>query len=233
MPKPRRPWIVSRHDPIEKLDDNLWAVQGDVPGVGISRRMCIIKMDNGGLVFFNAVPIEPAALEEVCAWGNPSMLIVPSHLHLIDAHAFAEKLEVPVYGPAAGEDKIRQRVDLAGTLETLPSDPSFRVETVAGLTLGEPAVIVKSGDRQSILFGDALQNHNRDTLAFSLRLFGYAGGPKVTLLLRLLFLRDKNALKAQLERWASLPCLTRLVPAHGEVVSTGAANALLRARAAV
>lgn len=27
-----RPWIVTRHDPIEEIDTNLWAVSGDVPG---------------------------------------------------------------------------------------------------------------------------------------------------------------------------------------------------------
>ena len=40
-----RSWIVTKHRPIEKLEDNLWVVEGDVPGFpikhgkGVFRRM--------------------------------------------------------------------------------------------------------------------------------------------------------------------------------------------------
>ena len=50
MTKPR-PWIVTPHGAIEKLEDNLWAVQGDVPGVPFKRRMFIIKRSDGSLMF--------------------------------------------------------------------------------------------------------------------------------------------------------------------------------------
>jgi hypothetical protein len=30
MAKARRVWIVTKHGPLQKLDDNLWAVEGDV-----------------------------------------------------------------------------------------------------------------------------------------------------------------------------------------------------------
>jgi hypothetical protein len=43
MAKAPRPWIVTRHGPIEKLEDNLWVVEGDVPGVPFRRRMSIIR----------------------------------------------------------------------------------------------------------------------------------------------------------------------------------------------
>ena len=59
MAKSPRPWIVTRHDPIEKLEDNLWAVQGDVPGIPFKRRMFIIKRWDNSLMFFGmAVPLE-------------------------------------------------------------------------------------------------------------------------------------------------------------------------------
>src|SRR5579859_7061935 len=32
MAKPSRPWIVTKHGPIVKLEDNLWVVEGEVPG---------------------------------------------------------------------------------------------------------------------------------------------------------------------------------------------------------
>ena len=59
MPRKPRPWIVTRHDPIEKLEDNLWAVQGDVPGIPFKRRMFIIKRSDGTLMFSGtAMPVE-------------------------------------------------------------------------------------------------------------------------------------------------------------------------------
>src|SRR5437870_4168250 len=77
MAKPPRPWIVTKHGPIEKLDDNLWVVEGDVPGMPFRRRMSIIKRADGTLLFVNAIPLESSALAEVQAWGKPSILVVP------------------------------------------------------------------------------------------------------------------------------------------------------------
>src|SRR5216684_8278099 len=50
MAKPPRPWIVTKHGPIEKLEDNLWVVAGDVPGIPFRRRMSIIKRADGTLL---------------------------------------------------------------------------------------------------------------------------------------------------------------------------------------
>ena len=100
MQKPR-PWIVSRNDAIEELEENLWAVNGDVPdfprGTGMPRRMSIVRLGDGRLVFHNAVPIDDDTLARVCAFGRPSILIVPNQFHAIDAPAFREKLGVSVF----------------------------------------------------------------------------------------------------------------------------------------
>jgi hypothetical protein len=122
MPKAPRPWIVTRHDPIEKLEDNLWAVQGDVPGVPFKRRMFIVKRSDGTLMFFGvAIPLDESQLAEVLAFGRPSMLLVPHDQHMIDARAFAEKLGLKVYGPRTCEAKMRERADIAGFVEDIPA----------------------------------------------------------------------------------------------------------------
>ena len=99
--------------------------------------------------------------------------------------AFAEKLGLKVYGPKPCEAKMRERADIAGTLEAIPPDPSARIEPVAGAKTGEPAIIVIS-----------------------------AGGRRVSLL-------------------ASLPGLERILPCHGDTVTTGASAALEQAAAAL
>ena len=231
MAKTPRPWIVTRHDPIEKLDDNLWTVAGDVPGFPIQRRMSIVKLSSGALLFFNAFPLEDELLEEVKAWGRPAILVVPHHQHMIDAHAFQAKLGLKLYGPAECEAEIRARAELEGTVEAIPADANVTVQAVPGVKLGEPAVIVRSGGgaRVSLLFADVIQNSAKSSLKLLFRMLGFGGGPKVVPVFKMLFVKNKAAVKQQLAAWSELPGLTRLVPAHGDVVSTGAGAALKEA----
>jgi hypothetical protein len=234
MPKPPRPWIVTSHDPIEKLEDNLWAVEGDVPGIPFKRRMFIIKRSDGTLMFFGmAIPLEEALLAEVTAWGRPSILVVTHDQHMIDARAFAEKLALKVYGPKPCEVKMRARAEIAGMLEDVPPDPSVQIVPVAGTKAGEPAVIVNSdgGRRVSLLVSDVLQNHPKGSLGLLPRLMGFGGGLKIVPVFKLMFLKDKAALKRQLTEWAELPGLVRLAPCHGGAVTAGAAAALKAAAA--
>jgi len=236
MAKPPRPWIVTRHDPIEKLEDNLWAVQGDVPGIPFKRRMFIIKRSDGTLMFFGmAIPLEDALLAEVTAWGRPSILVVTHDQHMIDARPFAEKLALKVYGPKACEAKMRQRAEIAGMLEDVPPDPNIQVTSVAGAKTGEPAVIVQSdgGRRVSLLVSDVLQNNPKASLGLLPRIMGFGGGPKVVPVFKMMFVKDKAALKRQMTEWAEMPGLARLVPCHGDAVTSGAAEALRGAAAAL
>lgn len=225
--KAPRPWIVTRHDPIEKLEDNLWVVEGDVPGVPFKRRMSIVKRSDETLLFFNAMPLEDSMLEEVKAWGKPAVLVVPHDQHMIDARAFAEKLGLKIYGPKECESKAQTRATMSGTLEALPSDASLRIEPVAGVKNGEPALVVTSdGGRVSMLFSDVLMNNRKESLGLFPRLLGFAGGLKIAPVFKMMFLRDKQALKGQLEKWADTPDLARLVPCHGDLVASAPGQAL-------
>jgi hypothetical protein len=227
MAKSPRPWIVTKHDPIEKLEDNLWTVAGGVPGLPFRRRMSIIRRSDGTLLFFNAIPLDDTALAEVKAWGKPAVLVVPHDQHMIDARPFAEKLGLKVYGPKECEPKIRARADVSGTLEDIPSDPSIRIEPVAGVKNGEPALVVSSsGGRTNLLVSDVIMNNKKDQVGFLPRMMGFAGPAKIVPVFRMMFLKDKKSLKTQLNRWADLPGLTRVVPCHGDLVSTAAPDAL-------
>src|SRR5690349_18251015 len=154
MAKPPRPWIVLEHSPIETIDDNLWGVVSAVPefpkGTGMDRRMCIIRLKDGRLVFHNAIPLDDAALAKVRAWGEPSILIVPLHLHTMDAHAFREKLGLSVFTSKTVVDKVREILPVDGTLEDFPGDPTLRCEPLAGTKFGEAAWVVTSGPRTSL-----------------------------------------------------------------------------------
>jgi hypothetical protein len=232
MAKPPRPWIVTKHNPIVKLEDNLWLVEGDVPGIPFRRRMSIVKRADGSLLFFNAIPLDEGALAEVKAWGKPAILVVPHDQHMIDARPFAEKLGLKLYGPRECEAKMRARAEVSGTLESIPGDPSIRIEPVAGIKSGEPALFVKSSSgHTSLLVADVIMNSTKASLGLLPRLMGFAGRAKIVPVFRMMFLKDKKALREQLASWAKLPGLAHLVPCHGDVMSTGVAEAVLGASA--
>jgi len=233
MAKTPRPWIVTRHDAVEKLEENLWAVAGDVPGVPVQRRMSIVKLSNGELLFFNAIPLEDALLEEVRSWGRPSMLVVPHHQHMIDAHAFREKLGLKLYGPAECAEAIGARAELTGALDAIKTDGDVTVQPLPGVKLGEPAIVVRSpSGRVSVLFGDAIQNTRKETLNLPFRLMGFGGGPKVVPVFKMMFVKDKPRLKERLTELSELEGLARVVPSHGEIVASAAGVALKSAASA-
>jgi hypothetical protein len=232
MPKPPRPWIVTPHGPIQKLEDNLWLVGSKVPGTPMDRRMAIIKRSDGTLVFYQAVPLDEPTLAQVKAWGKPAILIVPHDQHGMDAPAFAEKLGLKIYGPKKNETKLRAKFNLAGTVEEIPPDPAVSFESVAGSKTGEPVAVVRhAGGRISLVFADAYMATPSAGLALPLRILGFGGGPKVTPIFKMFFVSDRAALKAHLEQLASLQGLTHLVPCHGVVVSADAAGTLKRVAA--
>ncbi len=50
---------------------------------------------------------------------------------------------------------------------------------------------------------------------------------------RMMFLKDRAALKRQLNEWSDLPGLVRMVPCHGDAVTNGAGASLKAAAAAL
>ncbi|HUJ25914.1 MAG TPA: hypothetical protein VLW85_07850 [Myxococcales bacterium] len=161
------------------------------------------------------------------------MLVVGHHQHAIDAHAFGERLAIPVYGPRRCEPGLRARCDLAGFLEDVPADTAVAVEALPGSKLGEAVLTVRSGEAVSIGFSDAIQNNPPAELNFAFRLLGFAGGPKTPLVYRVLFLEDKKAMHAAFEKMAALPGLKRLIPCHGDLVEDSAAEKLRAAAVAL
>ena len=230
MSKPPRPWTVLHHRPLQQLDENLWAVEGDVPGIaGLRRRMSIVRRSDGGLLFFNAVPVDDATLAQVRALGTPSILVIPQHLHMMDAHAFRERLGVRVFAPAGTRALVEERVAVDGSFEDIPSDPAVAVITAAGVKTGEGMALVRSGPRVSLVVADVVLNvpHGKGVAGLAFRLLGMTGDrPRLPLPVRLRVVGDRRALRAQLEELARTPGLARIVPSHGAVVDRDPAGVL-------
>jgi hypothetical protein len=225
-----RPWIVSPHEPIAKLEPNLWAVEGKVPTPGgITRRMTIARREDGGLWFFHAVPLDERTLAEVLEWGQPEALVVGHDQHCIDAEPFAKKLGLRIFGPGPNLTKLRARGLDVASIDELPSDPHLRFESMDGTKTGEPVFTVRSGDKVTLHFCDAIQNNPVDRMAFPLRWMGFAGGPKVVPAFRMLFTADRDRLRSHFDRLAGTPGLARIVPFHGTIIERDPADAIRRA----
>jgi hypothetical protein len=230
MPKSPRPWIVAPHDPIAKLEDNLWSVDGDVPGMPLRRRMVIARRADGSLVFYNGIPVDDAALAELRAWGKPAFLVVPNRFHRLDIHAFREKLGVRLICGKENVAHVSKVATVDGHIEDLAPDTDVQVAVVDGGKAGEALMTVRSSGRTSLATADVFMNIPRST-SFITTLLRTAGGPKVPPLFRLLGIRDKRAVRAHLERLADTPGLARIVPSHGDVVTSDAAGLLRRVAA--
>jgi hypothetical protein len=120
---------------------------------------------------------------------------------------------------------VRQIAPVDGKLEDFPADAAVSVSLVPGARHGEAVMCVRSGARASLVFCDAFMNLPR-SLGLVTTIMRTAGGPKCPPLFRLAFVRDKKAVRAELERLAGTPGLTRLVPSHGDVFEGDAAGTL-------
>lgn len=224
-----RPWTVLRHDPIVQLEPNLWCVEADLPRSPVRRRMSIVRRADGGLLFHNAVPLAEEAMRHLEALGRPAVLVVPNGYHRLDLHAFKARYpRLRVHCPPQAHRRVESLVPVDGHWDDLPPDPDIRAEPLQGSRFGEAALVVRTGERVSLLFGDTVMNlpHLPGAQGLLWRLLGSTGRPRVTPLTRLLAVSDRRQLAAHLARLAGLPGLWRLVVSHGRNVAQDAAGVL-------
>jgi len=231
--KPPRPYQVTPHGAIERVDDNLWSVESAVPGIpgGIfPRRMSILRLGDGSLLLHNAIPLDDAGLAALRALGRPSILVIPSPLHCLDANAVRERYQVRLLCPAGALAAVRERTAVDGTLDELPRDPAVRFEPLGGVPSGEGVLVATSADgaRASLVLGDVLLNvpHLPGFWGFVYRLGGFTGAAKAGPIWLKRAVTDRAALRASLERLATTPSLHRLVPSHGPLVERDPARVL-------
>lgn len=211
-----RPWTVTPHSPLEQHDDNLWSLESPVPGLPAWRRMIVARAHGGGLVFYNAVPVDEATLAQLLALGKPKALVIAHADHGVDALAFSAKLSVPIHGPQRSAAAMRAKFGEVRPLDEL-EDPVLHFEELDGTKKGEPVMVVRSGPRVSLVFADAYQDHSSHVAPLLARLMGFRGGPSTPAFFRFFFTSDLKALRAHLGRLAELPGMYRVMPSHGPV----------------
>ncbi len=234
MAKPFETWTVCPHGPIEKVTENLWRVAGPLPGAAFPRTMILAKLSDGRLVIHNGIACDEGQMKEIEAWGTPAFLIVPSGAHRLDAKIFKDRYpNMRVLGPPGAKKKIEEVVKVDST-EGDFGDPNVRYETVAGTADSEGVLIVRSKAGTTLVFNDVLMNMQKlpGFSGFMMGLFGFTGPkPKVSGPSRVFVVKDKKALRAELEKRAETPDLTRIEVSHGNAITSNPAAALRDAAA--
>lgn len=224
----RRPWVVTPHQPLEQHDASLWSVEGQVPGIAAWRRMAIARTTDGGLIFYNAIPLDEATLFKVRGLGTPKALVVPHDSHGVDAYPFSQKLGIPIFGPVSTAARMREKFGdgVRPFTELNALSPEVQLEELDGTRIGELVMLVRAETGLSLVFADAYQDHSTHQAPWLFRVLGFRGGPRTPPVYRVMFMRDRQALSAHLARLAALPGLKRIVPSHGPVLDRDAAKVL-------
>jgi hypothetical protein len=233
MPKAFDTWQVFPHRPLEKLSENLWRVEGDIPGNDGTRVMTIAKLADGRLVIHNAIALEEPLMQEIEAFGKPAAIVVPNGFHRLDSKVYKQRYpEAKVYCPTAAKKKVAQVVPVDGSFDDAPRDDQVRLYHCEGTKENEGVLEVKSSDGVTLTFNDVICNMKKlgGLAGFFLAPTGVASVPRFS---RLLIVKNKKAFKDHIEKLAQTEKLSRIIVSHGAMITTDAARTLPGLGAAV
>jgi hypothetical protein len=223
-------WKVAPHGPIEKLSPRVWRVQGEVPGAPLQRVMTVAKRGDGKLVVHSAIAMGEAEMKELDAWGPVGFIVVPNGFHRLDAPRYAARYpDAQVLAPAGSRAKVDEVVKTHGSTDELPGDSHVSFLAGEGVAAKEAIMVVKDEDGVTLVLTDIVFNmpHQPGFSGFVLRhLAKSSGGPRVSNVARLLLVKDKKALAAQLRELAGIPNLRRVIVGHHETIEKEPAKVL-------
>jgi hypothetical protein len=226
MVKAFETWNPLPHRPLEKLEPNLWRVEGDLPGGNGTRVMTLIKLASGGVVVHNAIALEDALMKEIEAWGTPELLVVPNGFHRLDAKVFKDRYpEVKVVAPKAAVKKVGQVVPVDGSIDEAPKDDTVRMSHLEGTKDHEAVVEVRSGPTTTLVFNDVINNLPKmgGMMGFMLAPTGRVAVPRI---FRWFFIKDRPKFTAHIGRLAEHTELKRVIVSHGEMLTEKPAESL-------
>jgi hypothetical protein len=218
MPKAFDTWTVLPHKPLEKLEPNLWRVEGHLPKGRGRRVMTLVKLASGGLLVHNAIALEPELMAEVEAFGKPEVLIVPNGYHRLDAKIWKDRYpQLRVLCPAGARKKVAEVVAVDGTYDDFAREDTVRLYHLDGAKQQEGVVEVKSPGGTTFVVNDAVFNLPKTggVMGFFL---SPTGRPAVPRVFRWFFMKDRAAFSAAIERMAATPDFKRVIVSHGKML---------------
>jgi len=226
MPKAFDTWQVFPHRPMEKLEPNLWRIEGDIPLQKGTRVMTIAKMRDGGLLIHNAIALEEALMKEIEAFGTPKVLVVPNGFHRLDAKVYKQRYpQLKVVAPAGSRKKVAEVLPVDADYASAPSDEDVKLHHWEGTKDIEGLLEVKSNGGSTVVINDVVNNLPKMTGLFGF-LLAPTGVPAVPRLSRWMMVKNKPAFAAHLQKIAAMPALKRVIVSHGAMISDAPGDVL-------
>lgn len=216
MAKAHDKWQVFPHRPLEKLEDNLWRIEGDLPNGNGTRVMTIVKLASGGTLIHNAIALEDELMKEIEEFGAPEFIVVPSGFHRLDSKVFKDRYpKAKIVSPEGAKGKVEQVVKVDSTYGDDIGDPNVKLSHLDGLKGAEGFLEIKSGDSTTIVMNDCMNNLPKLSGLFGF-LLSPTGMPAVPRITRWFMVKDKPAFVGQLEKLGQTPNLKRIIVSHGK-----------------
>jgi hypothetical protein len=232
MPKANATWTVAPHRPNEKLEPNLWRVEGDLPGGSGTRVMTVARYRDGSLLIHNAIALEEELMKEIEALGKPSVLVVPNGFHRLDAKVFKDRYPaLRVFCPGGERKKVEQVVPVEGSYADAPKDDDVSLSHLDGMKEHEGVLEVRSPNGTTLVLNDVVNNlpATGGMMGFMLSPTGQVAVPRI---FRWFFVKDRSPFFACIERLAATPKLERVIVSHGKMLVDKPGEALRSALSA-
>jgi len=225
MAKPHSEWTVLPHGKLKRLEHNLLSVTGtmNMPPMGeVTRRMSIVRLNDGRLIIYSAISLDEIEMNALESYGTPAFLIVPGDIHRMDAKPWKDRYpQLKVIAPAGARDKIDEIVPVDATKVDF-GDPAVRFMTMPGTGEKEAVLVLETDRGTTVILNDLIFDlANRPGFSgWLFKLIGMTGDePHVPLPVKLKEVDDKAAVSDQLQRWANIPNLQRVIISHGNIIA--------------
>jgi hypothetical protein len=232
MPRVHDSWTVLPHEPIEKIDDGLLTVAGDIPMPlgNFPRRMMVIALPGHRTAIWSAIALDDTEMARIEGLGTPSFLIVPNRAHRLDARIWKARYPaIKVLAPPSARQPVEEVVPVDATSDII-GDPDLAFMTVAGTKEDEFALTVRRASGITLIVNDVIGHVRRPHglgATIMARLMGFGvSGPRVPRVVKRMMIDDETALARQLRDWAAIPDLKRVIVSHGDPIEHHPAEAL-------
>ncbi len=134
------------HGPIEKLEDNLWRIEGTLPNMPLKRASP--SSAGGELVVHNPIALDAADMIALDKFGPVAFIAIPNGWHRTDLKSSAARYPAAkVIVPPGARAKVAEVHPVTGELASIAG-----VVTLAGTRDRELVMRVASGERATLVF---------------------------------------------------------------------------------
>jgi hypothetical protein len=223
MTRPLQQWKVLPHGKLSEIDVGILTVTGDIrmPMMSLPRRMTVVRLNGSRLIVFSAIALNEDEMTKLEAYGRPVFLIVPSDKHRLDAKPWKNRYPaLQVIAPEGARAKVEDVVPV-DTVAPQFDDPNVQFVTVPGTRGHEAALVVRTANGTTLVLNDLIGNIRSEpgSRSWLLQLAGFAGKEaQIPRVVKMVMIKDANALRAQLMQWAEIGSLKRILVSHGSPI---------------